>query len=146
MLRGNYPAKIDEKGRLKLPASFRTYVQEKYGTALYVTSITGQFVDIYPMPIWLAREQKLLALPSSLPARAKYLTRAAYYGQATEFDIQGRVMIPWQLRTDAAMTGDVDVFGKLDMLEVWNHDRLQRQLAADPFTADDAKTLSDLGF
>lgn len=146
MLRGNYPAKIDEKGRLKLPASFRAYVQEKYGTALYVTSITGQFVDIYPMPIWLAREQKLLALPSTLPARQKYLTRAAYYGQATEFDVQGRVMIPWQLRSDAAMTGDVDVIGKLDMLEVWNHDRLQRQLAASPWTDDDFNALAALDF
>jgi DNA-binding transcriptional regulator/RsmH inhibitor MraZ len=34
MLRGNYTARIDSKGRLKVPTLFRRYVEEKYGAAL----------------------------------------------------------------------------------------------------------------
>ena len=103
MLRGNYPAKIDDKGRLKLPASFRALVQESHGTGLYVTSITGESVRIYPMPVWQALEERLAKMPSTHPARLKFLARVSYYGQPAEFDAQGRVIIPWQLRTVAAM-------------------------------------------
>ena len=39
----------------------------------------------------------------------------------------------------------VDVLGKYDFLEVWNHDRLVAKLSAEPFTDDDAKALSDFG-
>lgn len=145
MLRGNYPAKIDDKGRLKLPASFRALVQETHGTGLYVTSITGESVRIYPMPVWLALEQRLAKMPSTHPARLKFLARVSYYGQPAEFDAQGRVMIPWQLRAVSAMTGDVDVLGQIDYLDVWNHDRFVHKMAAEPFTDDDAKALSEFG-
>ena len=145
MLRGNYPAKIDDKGRLKLPASFRALVQETHGTGLYVTSITGESVRIYPMPVWQSLEQRLAKMPSTHPARLKFLARVSYYGQPVEFDVQGRVMIPWQLRTVAAMTGDVDVLGHIDYLDVWNHDRFVHKMTAEPFTDDDAKALSEFG-
>ena len=56
MLRGSYPAKIDDKGRLKIPNAFRALVEDQHGTAgLFVTSLTGESVRIYPMPVWLAR-------------------------------------------------------------------------------------------
>ena len=48
MLRGNFTAKIDDKGRLKIPAVFRSLVEEKYGAALFVTSLTGKSVRILP--------------------------------------------------------------------------------------------------
>jgi MraZ protein len=143
VLRGNYPAKIDDKGRLKLPASFRALVHDTHGTGLYVTSITGESVRIYPMPVWLALEQRLAKMPSTHPARLKFLARVSYYGQHVEFDIQGRVMIPWQLRDVAAMTGDVDVLGQIDYLDVWSHERFVRKMAAEPFTDDDAKALAE---
>ena len=79
MLRGNYTARIDSKGRLKVPTLFRRYVEEKYGAALYLTSLTGDCVRIYPMPEWEAIEQRLSLLPSMDPARRKFLDRTNYY-------------------------------------------------------------------
>lgn len=145
MLRGNYPAKIDDKGRLKLPASFRALVQETHGTGLYLTSIDGESVRIYPMPVWNALEERLAKMPSTHPARLKFLARVSYYGQAAEFDAQGRVIIPWQLRDTAKMTGDVDVLGHIDYLDVWNHERFVQKMAAEPLTSDDLKALSEFG-
>ena len=58
MLRGNFSAKIDDKGRLKIPTAFRSLVAEKYGDSLYVTSVTGESVRIYPMAVWAGIEEK----------------------------------------------------------------------------------------
>lgn len=145
MLRGSYPARIDDKGRLKLPTAFKALVEGQHGTGLYVTSLTGDSVRIYPMPVWLAVEERLGAMPSSHPARLKFLDRVNYYGQIGEFDMQGRVIIPSRLRDAAAMTGDVDVLGKVDYLEVWNHDRFEAKLKREPFTDDDSRALSEFG-
>ena len=145
MLRGNYAARIDDKGRLKIPNAFRALVEEQHGVELFVTSLTGESVRVYPMPVWLALEEKLSKVPSTLPARLKYLDRVNYYGQTAQIDTQGRVVIHPRLRESAAMAGDVDVFGQYDYLEVWNHDRFAAKLLREPFTDDDAKSLSEFG-
>ena len=145
MLRGSSPAKIDEKGRLKMPNGFRSYVEKEYGRDLFVTSLHGESVRIYPMPVWSDIERKLGQIPSSHPARQKYLDRVNFYGQIAEFDTQGRVLIPQRLRESAHMVGEVDVFGHFDSLEVWNHERFLAKLQREPLTDDDLKALSDLG-
>ena len=145
MLRGNYAARIDDKGRLKIPNAFRALVEEQHGVELFVTSLTGESVRVYPMPVWLALEERLSKVPSILPARLKYLDRVNYYGQTAQIDTQGRVVIHSRLRESAAMAGDVDVFGQYDYLEIWNHDRFAAKLLREPFTDDDAKSLSEFG-
>ena len=145
VLRGTSPAKIDDKGRLKVPNGFRTLVQNAHGPDVYVTSLTGDSVRIYPMPVWQALEAKLAGVPSSHPSRAKFLDRVNYFGQVAELDGQGRVLIHQRLRDSASMTGDVDVFGQYDHLEIWNHERFVSKLQREPFTDDDAKALSEFG-
>ena len=98
-----------------------------------MTSLTGESVRIYPMPVWQAVEQKLGAMPSTHPARLRFLDRVNYYGQAGEIDVQGRVLIQPRLRESASMTGEVDVLGQYDYLEVWNHERFDAKLLREPF-------------
>jgi MraZ protein len=145
VLRGTTPAKIDDKGRLKVPNGFRTLVQATHGADVFVTSLSGESVRIYPMPVWQAIEAKLAAVPSSHPSRAKFLDRVNYFGQMAELDGQGRVLIHQRLRDSASMAGEVDVFGQYDHLEVWNHERFVSKLHREPFTDDDAKALSEFG-
>ena len=145
MLRGNYAAKIDDKARLKIPNAFRALVEQAHGAELFVTSLTGESVRIYPMPVWLALEERLGRAPSTHPARTKFLDRVNYYGQAAEIDAQGRVLIHQRLRDSAGMAGDVDVLGAVDRLDVWNHDRLVAKMLGDPYTDDDARALAEFG-
>ncbi|HUF46888.1 MAG TPA: hypothetical protein VMM93_03670 [Vicinamibacterales bacterium] len=146
MLRGCYSARIDDKGRLKIPNAFRALVEEQHAASgLYVTSLSGDSVRIYPMPVWMAVEQRLARMPSTHPARLKFLDRVNYFGQLSEFDAQGRVLVPGRLREAAGMVGDVDVLGQVDYLEVWNHERFVSRLQRDPFTDDDARALSEFG-
>ena len=145
MVRGNAPARIDEKGRLKVPNAFRTAIESQYGRALFVTSLTGEYVRIYPMPVWLEIEEKLGATPSTHPARLRFLDRVNYFGQDGEFDTQGRVLIPFRLRESASMIGDVDVLGQYNYLDVWNHERFVTKMQREPYTEDDARALSEFG-
>ncbi len=145
MLRGNYAAKIDDKGRLKIPNAFRSLIEGQHGSQVFVTSLTGEYVRIYPLPVWATFEEKLARMPSTHPARVKLFDRVNYYGQTAEFDNQGRVLIHPRLRESAGMQGEVDVFGQYNYLDVWNHERFVARLQREPFTDDDAKALSEFG-
>ena len=145
MLRGNQPATIDEKGRLKIPSVFRAHIEESWGSDFYVTSLSGESVLIYPLPIWQDIEERLAKLPSLNPTKKKFLDRTNYYGQLTSLDKSGRVLIPTLLRESARMAGEVAVLGNLNYLEVWNHERFLERLKKDDFTVDDNETLSKLG-
>jgi len=145
VFRGNAPARIDDKGRLKIPNAFRSLLESKYGRELFVTSLSGEHVRIYPFPVWLDIEQKLAQMPSTDPSRVKFLERASYYGQTAELDAQGRVMIPVRLREAATMSGDVDVLGLEKCLDIWNHERLVAKMQREPYTDSDARRLSEFG-
>ena len=145
MLRGSATARIDDKGRLKVPNAFRVAIEKDHGRELFVTSLSGDSVRLYPMPVWVALEQRLEQMPSTHPARTKFLDRINYFGLVAEFYSQGRVILPLRLRDSAQMTGEVDVLGQQSFLEVWNHERFVARMASDPFTADDAKELAGFG-
>jgi MraZ protein len=145
VLRGNSPAKIDDRGRLKIPNGFRSLIEDEHGRELFVTSLHGDSVRIYPMVVWAGIERKLAQIPSTHPSRLKFLDRVNFFGQMSEIDTQGRVVIPSRLRESASMVGEVDVFGQVNYLEVWNHERFIAKLQREPFTDDDARSLSDLG-
>src|SRR5919205_1213602 len=145
MLRGNYPARIDSKGRLKVPTAFRRYMQEQHGAEVYVTSLTGENVRIYPLPEWESIEQRLTLLPSMDPARRKFLDRTNYYGQQATIDGQGRLLIHPLLRKSAEILGDVAVLGYLTYLEVWELDKFKARMLADPYTEEDEAAIARLG-
>jgi MraZ protein len=146
MLRGNHPARVDDKGRLKLPTAFRTHLESTWGTELFVTSVTGEYVRVYPMPVWLEVETKLAAMPSSHPSKQRFLDRVNFFGQTGALDAQGRFVIPQLLRESAAMKGEVCVLGLMNHLAVWNLKRLkQRLFEVEPFSDEDGRLLSEFG-
>jgi len=124
---------------------FRSLLETKYGRELFLTSLTGEYVRVYPMPVWIDKEAKLGQMPSTHPSRLRFLDRVNFFGQVAEVDTQGRVLIPVRLRETATMSGDVDVLGQYDYLEVWNHDRFLTKLQRDPYTDEDARALSEFG-
>jgi MraZ protein len=146
MLRGNHPARIDDKGRLKIPEGFRSVVESRYGAELFVTSVTGEYVRLYPMAVWQEVERRLADVPSSNPSKQRFLDRVNFFGQVAALDKQGRVVIPQLLRESAAMAGEVSVLGLQNHLAVWNQKRLQERLfKKEPFSEEDGRVLSGFG-
>ena len=144
MFRGNHPARVDEKGRLKVPAEFKRQVDEKYGAEFYITSRDGKVAEIYPVEEWRRIEEKLAKLSNFNPSKKRFLNKVNYYGQMVEMDAQGRVLMPQILRESAAIKGDVAVYGNLTYLEVRSME-VSKKLAEEQFTAEDEKTLDELG-
>ena len=145
VLRGNSPARVDAQGRLKIPTLHRKVLEEEYGPEVFVTSVTGESILIYPMSEWEKIEAKLLEAPKLRPEKIKFLRNTSYYGQVARIDKQGRVVIQSHLREAASIDGDVAVIGYLGHLEVWNHNKFVLQLESDPYTREDAIALAELG-
>lgn len=148
MLRGNHPAKIDEKGRLKIPTPFRSYMDAEWKTPeVYVTcdDASGQYVRVYPMPVWESIESRLLKMPTTDLARRRFQRWTSLYGQAAEIDGQGRVLIHTLLREPAAMHGEVFVLGHAHFLEVWNRERFMGQSDVQRLTDEDYRRLAEFG-
>ena len=145
MFRGSASAKIDEKGRLKIPTDLRRHLQDQYGKEVFLTSVQGTSVLVYPLAVWEEIEARLAALPSTDRIKQRFLERVSYYGQQSRLDGQGRVVIPPILRDSAQMEGEVVVSARLDHLEVWNRARLERKFGEEPFGDDDFAYLSEKG-
>jgi MraZ protein len=144
MFRGNHPTRVDEKGRLKVPAEFKRVLDEKYGTKFYITSLDGKSALVYPFEEWERIEQKLNGLSSFNPTKKKFLTHANYWGQEVEMDNQGRLLLPQLLREGAQLKGEVAVMGYLTRLEVRSMERVKQEVE-EPFTPEDESSLDQLG-
>jgi MraZ protein len=145
MFRGNHPTRVDEKGRLKVPAEFKRLIDEKYGAQFYITSLDGKVAQVYPFEEWQRIEEKLARLSNFNPTKKKFLNRTNYYGQVVEIDGQGRLLIPALLRDSAKIQGEVAVVGNLTFLEVQSIEVYKKDIEENPFTAEDEQTLNDLG-
>ena len=147
MLRGRISARIDDKGRLKVPSAFRAFIEAEYGSALYLTSLSpaGEYVRLYPLSVWERVEEKLRTLAQLHPSRKAFEMTTSYWGQPAEFDTQGRVVIPPALRESAAASADVEVLGMQTYLDLWNSDRLRLRVQTDGLNDTHLADLSALG-
>ena len=146
MLRGNSLAKIDEKGRLKLPAAFRSVIEPTYGNEFFVTSLRGDSARIYPMQVYAELEDKILAASSVQPLVSKLRTSLNFFGQRAVMDPNGRILLHPLLRDKAELSGEVAVLGQQNFLEVWNRGSFEEALKRDPLTDDDLRELAAFGF
>jgi transcriptional regulator MraZ len=138
---GHAPARIDEKGRLKVPANFRKIIEDRYGPDCFITSTDGERALVYPMPVWFDFQNRLAKVPSTSMPKMKLLERVNYFGQVSSIDQQGRVLVPAVLRDVAGIADDVVVIGNQDHLIVWNEEKIQKRLKAAPLTNEDMKEL-----
>jgi MraZ protein len=142
MFRGNHPAKVDEKGRLKLPSAFKQLVDAAHVTQFYLTSTDGRSAEIWPLPEWEKVEQQLAESSTMDDAVRKYLNLTSYYGQQVEMDNQARLLLPQILRSSAKLDAEVTVFGMRTYLEVHNREAFEKKLPESELTAQDRSTLA----
>ena len=142
MFRGNHPAKVDDKGRLKVPSEFKTLLDAANVTQFYITSIDGKSAQVWPLPEWERQERQLAEFSTLDDAVEKYLNLTSYYGQQVEMDSQARVVLPQILRGTAKLDAEVTVFGKLNYLEVRNREIFEQNLPAYALTAEERQSVA----
>lgn len=129
MLRGHSTAKIDQKGRIRIPSEFLDSFVELCGPErrLYLTSRDGRMVLAYPLPVWEEHEQKIAQIPTTDPDLGEYLDAVSYWGREAKIDDAGRIRIHPLLREAATLAGDVSVFGKQHILTLCDHEQYRRK-------------------
>lgn len=145
---GNPKTKLDDRGRLKMPAEFKAFVERKYGkdfTSFYITSREGKDAEIYPMPEWQQHLAKIFAMPKSLPARKKLLDRYNLYGDRAEMDPQGRLLMPEELRNAGLVNVEVKVSGEGSFLRVTGLQVLRESVTSSPLSPEEDDTLAGYG-
>jgi MraZ protein len=128
MFRGNHPAKIDEKGRLKVPAAFKALMDAANVTQFFVTSTNGKLAEVWPLPEWEKIEAKLAKASTMDDDADAFRDLVNYYGQQVEMDNQGRIVLPQILRDKARLDGEVIVIGKGNLLAVHNRETFESAL------------------
>lgn len=145
---GNPKTKLDDRGRLKMPAEFRAFIEKKYGkdfNAFYITSRDGTDAEIFPMPEWQQHLAKIFAMPVSLPARKKLLERYNLYGDRADMDPQGRLLLPEELRNAGLVNEEVKVSGEGKFLRVTSLKVLREKVSSNPLTPQEEDTLAGHG-
>ena len=145
MFRGSHTTRVDDKGRVKIPADFKREIDEKYGAQFYITSTDGKIAQIYPLEVWERKEQKISTQPSMHSRVRKFLDITSYWGQVMEIDSQGRLLLPSLLREKAALKDEVFVVGKLERLDVRVAEDYRKQVEENPITPEDEDALAQLG-
>ena len=144
MFRGNNPAKVDDKGRLKIPSGFKTLMDAANVTQFYITSTDGKSAEIWPLPEWEKREKKLAQHSNLNKSVQKYLSLTSYYGQQVEMDSQFRVVLPQILRDKAKLDAEVVVLGKLLYLDVQNEKDFAGRMEEIEMTDADFQAMAEI--
>jgi len=115
MFYGEYPYKVDDKGRVPLPPKFRRELK----AGMILTKGMEKCITVYSPEEWKRVSEKLAAKAVS-PASSRKLTRALF-GSAfsASFDGQGRIVLPYSLREYAGIGDAAVVVGVNNSVELW---------------------------
>lgn len=116
MFLGTHTPKLDDKGRLILPAKFR----EDLADGLVITRAQDRCLAIYPMATFVEMTKSISAAPTSVKQVRDFQRMLAAGASDEKPDKQGRITIPQQLRSYAGLETNVVVVGAINRVEVWD--------------------------
>jgi MraZ protein len=126
--RGRYPGRLDDKGRLKLPAAFAQFFNSLPEHKLYLTSLDRRIGQIYPIAEWRANERFFDAFQDNPAAAQNIAFNAADLGADVEMDAQGRITVHPELRRELRMEGqELHLIAYKGHVQVLTEERYQEQ-------------------
>lgn len=125
--RGRFSYSIDPKGRVNVPAKFRSILQDHYNEHLVISHFDG-CLTAYPKEEWDLFEDKIMMLPSEFNKMARRYRRARLSSaHDVAVDPQGRILIPPDLRKRAGLEDKVMFVGMINYFEIWNLSDFERE-------------------
>jgi transcriptional regulator MraZ len=124
-------ARVDDKGRLKLPAEFLEYLKKLEVTKVFITTVDLRIARIYPTAVWNANEIFCESAGELSEEAEDVVTIAKAFGGDSEIDAQGRVLMPVELRKELELESQpvwLDVYhGRINVATKKVHEeRMQR--------------------
>jgi MraZ protein len=145
--RGMYPSRLDDKGRLKLPAAFQKYFDALRDKKLFCTSLDRRTAQIYPMEVWRGNEKFFENYREDVRLARQVSFNAADLGSESEMDAQGRILFSPELRRELGIENQpVRLFayrGRIEILTEAIYEERKREAAQ--IAADDVGRLEAAG-
>lgn len=130
-LRGKHAISMDDKGRMAIPARYRTLLSEWCDSALVATvDTTEKCILIYPLPEWEVLQEKIEQLSSMNAASRRIQRMLIGYASDLEADSNGRVLLPAALREFAVLGKKLVLIGQGKKFELWDEQQWNEREAA----------------
>ncbi|MGH9719900.1 MAG: division/cell wall cluster transcriptional repressor MraZ [Bryobacteraceae bacterium] len=142
-----YPARVDEKGRLKLPAGFKTYFESLAEKKLFVTSLDKRVGQIYPAAVWRVNQKFFESYRANPKAAKNVAFNANDLGGDSEMDKEGRILLPPEMRRQLGIENQaVKIFAHKGRIEIYSEAVYQeRRRAATASAERDVEELEGAG-
>jgi len=146
--RGMYPARLDDKGRLKLPAEFQRYLAGLPEKKLFVTSTDRHMATVYPIAIWRENENLFATNRENPKVSKRVWFTSQELGSEAEMDAQGRVQFSPELRRELRIENQpVKVLIVHGAIQVMGEETFHAQRAdASQSPEEDVEILQRAGF
>lgn len=142
MFIGEYNHNIDNKGRLSVPAKFRSSLKR----GAVVTRGLDNCLFLYPREEWLKLAKKLAALPISQKDARAFARLMLAGAMDVDIDSQGRIVLPSYLREYSTLKNNAVIAGLYTRLEIWDKTKWKKyKQNAEKGSTDIAEHLGELG-
>lgn len=140
---GNIDAKIDDKGRVFLPASFRKIMQKEGVEGLVLRrDVFQKCLVIYPESVWNAQVDAITARTNMFDRKGREALRIFVAGaESIGIDGNGRILIPRRYLEAANIQNEVRFIGIDNTIEVWNRQEAEAMLADTDAFADNLESM-----
>lgn len=135
---GNIDAKVDEKGRVFVPSSFRKILQKEEEQGLILRrDIFQHCLILFPQKVWDEQVNAITAKTNMFDRKGHHALRQFVAGaEAVSMDSGGRILIPKRYLEEANIKNDVRFIGVDNTIEVWNKQDAEALLSQPEELAD----------
>ena len=139
---GEYANTLDLKNRVNIPAKFRKALDPINDRTFVITRGFDSCLTLYPISEWNIVEQQLASLSSIRNRNREFVRSIVRYASYVQYDKQGRIIIPDNLKIYASIDRDVSIIGMISKIELWCPEKIKKH-DNDQMNIDDFDDLAD---
>ena len=123
---GEHNNSIDQKNRLSIPAKYRKALSPVNNNTFVLTRGFDQCLTLYPIYEWNIVEQQLASLSSIRNRNREFVRSIVRYASYVQYDKQGRIIIPDNLKAYANIEKEVLIIGMISKIELWSPNKIKK--------------------
>ena len=139
---GEYANTLDLKNRVNIPAKFRKALDPINDRTFVITRGFDSCLTLYPISEWNIVEQQLASLSSIRNRNREFVRSIVRYASYVQYDRQGRVVIPDNLKAYAQIEKEISIIGMITKIELWSPQKIKKY-ENDQMNIDDFDDLAD---
>ena len=123
---GEYSNTLDLKNRVNIPSKFRKALEPVNDRTFVITRGFDPCLTLYPISEWNIVEQQLASLSSIRNRNREFVRSIVRYASYVQYDKQGRIVIPDNLKDYANIDREVSIIGMISKIELWSPDKITK--------------------